>query len=162
LYIPANENLCTTLEGEEEVIYRPGQRYMGVEIDLNVRDGADHIGELQAWDLSTGERAWTHEYELNNWGPVLATAGGLLFTGGTPDRYFRAFDAATGEVLWQQRTSSGVTGIPSTYSVDGVQFVAVQSGWGVDAQRMLGRIDADLGITTAVPQGGALWVFALR
>ncbi|MDH3420421.1 MAG: methanol/ethanol family PQQ-dependent dehydrogenase [Gammaproteobacteria bacterium] len=162
LYIPANENLCTTLEGEEEVIYRPGQRYMGVEIDLNVRDGADHIGELQAWDLSTGERAWTHEYELNNWGPVLATAGGLLFTGGTPDRYFRAFDATTGEVLWQQRTSSGVTGIPSTYSVDGVQYVAVQSGWGVDAQRMLGRIDADLGITTAVPQGGALWVFALR
>jgi len=162
LYIPANENLCTTLEGEEEVVYRRGQRFMGVEIGLNVRDGADHIGELQAWDLSTGERAWTHEYELNNWGPVLATAGGLLFTGGTPDRYFRAFDAATGEILWQQRTSSGVTGIPSTYSVDGVQYVAVQSGWGVDAQRMLGRIDADLGTTTAVPQGGVLWVFALR
>ncbi len=162
LYIPANENLCTTLEGEEEVVYRPGQLFMGVDIGLSVRDGADHIGELQAWDLNTGERAWTHEYELNNWGPVLATAGGLLFTGGTPDRYFRAFDAATGEVLWQQRTNSGVTGIPSTYSVDGVQYVAVQSGWGVDAQRMLGRIDADLGITTAVPQGGSLWVFALR
>jgi alcohol dehydrogenase (cytochrome c) len=162
LYIPANENLCTTLEGEEEVVYRPGQLFMGVDIGLNVRDGADHIGELQAWNLSTGERAWTHEYELNNWGPVLATAGGLLFTGGTPDRYFRAFDAATGEVLWQQRTSSGVTGIPSTYVVDGVQYVAVQSGWGVDAQRMLGRIDADLGIATAVPQGGSLWVFALR
>ncbi|NNC65969.1 MAG: PQQ-dependent dehydrogenase, methanol/ethanol family [Gammaproteobacteria bacterium] len=162
LYIPANENLCTTLEGDEEVTYRPGQLFMGVDIDLNVRDGADHIGELQAWNLNTGERAWTHEYELNNWGPVLATAGGLLFAGGTPDRYFRAFDAATGEVLWQQRTSSGVTGIPSTYVVDGVQYVAVQSGWGVDAQRMLGRIDADLGITTAVPQGGSLWVFALR
>ena len=162
LYIPANENLCTTLEGEEEVIYRPGQRFMGVDIALNVREGADHIGELQAWNLSTGERAWTHEFELNNWGPVLATAGGLLFTGGTPDRYFRAFDAETGEVLWQQRTSSGVTGIPTTYSVDGVQYVAVQSGWGVDAQRMLGRIDADLEITTAVPQGGSLWVFALR
>ena len=162
LYIPANENLCTTLEGEEEVVYRRGQRFMGVEIGLNVREGADHIGELQAWNLSTGERAWTHEYELNNWGPVLATAGGLVFTGGTPDRYFRAFDAATGEVLWQQRTSSGITGIPTTYSVDGVQYVAVQSGWGVDAQRMLGRIDADLGITTAVPQGGSLWVFALR
>ncbi len=162
LYIPANENLCTTLEGDDEVIYRPGQLFMGVDIGLNVREGADHIGELQAWNLSTGERVWTHEYALNNWGPVLATAGGLLFTGGTPDRYFRAFDAVTGEVLWQQRTSSGVTGIPSTYSVDGVQYVAVQSGWGVDAQRMLGRIDADLGITTAVPQGGSLWVFALR
>ncbi len=162
LYIPANENLCTTLEGEEDVVYRPGQLFMGVDIGLNVRAGADHIGELQAWNLNTRERVWTHEYELNNWGPVLATAGGLLFTGGTPDRYFRAFDAETGEVLWQQRTSSGITGIPSTYVVDGVQYVAVQSGWGVDAQRMLGRIDADLGITTAVPQGGSLWVFALR
>jgi len=162
LYIPANENLCSTLEGEEEVVYRPGQRYMGVEIGLNVVPGADHIGELQAWDLRTGERAWTHEFELNNWGPVLATGGGLVFSGGTPDRYFRAFDAATGELLWQQRTSSGVTGIPTTYSVDGVQYVAVQSGWGVDAQRMLGRIDADRGTSTAVPQGGVLWVFALR
>jgi len=161
LYIPANENLCTTLEGEEEVVYRPGQRYMGVEIGLNVVPGADHIGELQAWNLRTGERAWTHEFDLNNWGPVLATGGGLVFSGGTPDRYFRAFDAATGEVLWQQRTNSGVTGIPTTYAVDGVQYVAVQSGWGVDAQRMLGRIDADRGTSTPVPQGGVLWVFAL-
>jgi len=160
LYIPANENLCTTLEGEE-VTYRAGQQFMGVDIALNVVEGADHIGELQAWDVNTGERAWTHEFDLNNWGPVLATAGGLVFAGGTPDRFFRAFDASSGEVLWQQKTNSGITGIPSTYSVNGVQYVAVQSGWGVDAQRMLGRIDADLGITTAVPQGGVLWGFAL-
>ncbi|MCY3730996.1 MAG: methanol/ethanol family PQQ-dependent dehydrogenase [Rhodospirillaceae bacterium] len=160
LYIPANENLCSTLAGEE-VIYRAGQRFVGADIQLHVAEGADHIGELQAWDMATGERVWTHEFELNNWGPVLATGGGLVFLGGTPDRYFRAFDATTGEVLWQQRTNSGITGVPSTYSVDGVQYVAVQSGWGVDAQRMLGRIDANLGITTAVPQGGVLWVFAL-
>jgi alcohol dehydrogenase (cytochrome c) len=162
LYIPANENLCTTLEGEEEVVYRPGQRFMGVEIGLSVRPDADHIGELQAWNLRTGQRVWTHEFDSNNWGPVLATAGGLVFAGGTPDRQFRAFDAATGELLWQQRTNSGITGIPTTYSVDGTQYVAVQSGWGVDAQRMLGRIDAALGTTTSVPQGGVLWVFALR
>ena len=160
LYIPANENLCSTLAGEE-VIYRAGQRFVGADIQLHVAEGADHIGELQAWDMATGERVWTHEFELNNWGPVLATGGGLVFLGGTPDRYFRAFDATTGEVLWQQRTNSGITGVPSSYSVDGVQYVAVQSGWGVDAQRMLGRIDANLGITTAVPQGGVLWVFAL-
>ena len=160
LYIPANENLCSTLAGEE-VIYRAGQRFVGADIQLHVAEGADHIGELQAWDMATGERVWTQEFELNNWGPVLATGGGLVFSGGTPDRYFRAFDATTGEVLWQQRTNSGITGVPSTYAVDGVQYVAVQSGWGVDAQRMLSRIDANLGTTTAVPQGGVLWVFAL-
>lgn len=160
LYIPANENLCSTLAGEE-VIYREGQRFTGADIQLHVAEGADHIGELQAWDMATGEQVWTHEFELNNWGPVLATAGGLVFAGGTPDRYFRAFDASSGEVLWQQRTNSGITAVPATYSVDGVQYVAVQSGWGVDAQRMLGRIDQNLGRTTAVPQGGVLWVFAL-
>ena len=160
LYIPANENLCSTLAGEE-VTYREGQRFVGADIQLHVAEGADHIGELQAWDMTTGEQIWTHEFELNNWGPVLVTAGGLVFAGGTPDRYFRAFDATSGDVLWQQRTNSGITAVPSTYSVDGVQYVAVQSGWGVDAQRMLGRIDQNLGTTTAVPQGGVLWVFAL-
>ncbi len=161
LYIPANENLCSTLAGEE-VTYREGQRFMGADIQLHVVEGADHIGELQAWDMASGERVWTHEFELNNWGPVLATGGGLVFAGGTPDRNFRAFDAFSGDVLWEQRTNSGITAVPSTYSMDGVQYVAVQSGWGVDAQRMLGRIDQNLGITTAVPQGGVLWVFALN
>ena len=45
------------------------------------------------------------------------------------------FDAKTGAVLWEFPTSSGVIGQPSTFTVDGVQYVAVQSGWGVDAQR---------------------------
>ena len=57
--------------------------------------GADHIGELQAWDLNAGERVWTREFDSQNWGPVLTTGGGLVFAGGTSDRYFRAFDAGT-------------------------------------------------------------------
>jgi alcohol dehydrogenase (cytochrome c) len=43
-----------------------------------------------------------------------------------------------------------------------VQYIAVQSGWGVDAQKMQARLDTLLGTTTIVPQGGVLWVFALR
>ena len=50
--------------------------------------------------------------------------------GGTNDRYFRAFDAADGKVLWQFRTGSGVIGVPVTFQVDGKQYIAVQSGWG--------------------------------
>jgi alcohol dehydrogenase (cytochrome c) len=161
LYIPANENLCQMLQGEE-VEYRRGQQFTGATADFRVADGADHIGELQAWNLKTGERAWTHKFQSPNWGPVLTTAGDLVFMGGTSDRYFRAFDAATGEVLWQQRTNSGITGVPTSYEVDGVQYVAVQSGWGVDAQGMLGRIDRARGTETIVPQGGVIWVFALR
>ncbi len=162
LYIPANENLCTTMVGRE-VEYRPGAGYTGATSQVFVVDGADHLGELQAWDLSTGEQVWTHEFaESQNWGPILTTGGGLVFAGGTHDRYFRAFDARTGEVLWEQRTNSGVTGVPSSYAIDGVQYIAVQSGWGVDAQGMQRAVNAHLERDIQVPQGGVIWVFALR
>jgi alcohol dehydrogenase (cytochrome c) len=162
LYIPANENLCQHMVGEE-VEYRPGQQFTGAQtLDFLVDANADHIGELQAWNLRTGERAWTHEFQSPNWGPVMTTAGGLVFSGGTNDRYFRAFDAATGGLLWQHRTNSGITGVPTSFAIDGVQYVAVQSGWGVDAQGMTGRIDRARGTETIVPQGGVVWVFALR
>jgi alcohol dehydrogenase (cytochrome c) len=161
LYIPANENLCTSMQGEE-IEYRRGQQFTGASVDFSIVEGADHVGELQAWNLRTGEQVWTHEFASPNWGPVLATGGGLVFSGGTSDRYFRAFDAATGKVLWQYRTNSGITGVPTSFEVDGTQYIAVQSGWGVDAQGMLGRIDRARGTSTIVPQGGVVWVFALE
>ena len=161
LYVPANENLCSTIVGRE-VEYVPGQGFTGASSQVFVVNGADHLGELQAWDLATGEQVWTHEFpESQNWGPVLTTAGGLVFAGGTHDRYFRAFDAATGEILWRQRTNSGVIGVPSSYEVDGVQYIAVQSGWGVDAQGMQRAVNAHLDRNVQVPQGGVVWVFAL-
>jgi alcohol dehydrogenase (cytochrome c) len=52
--------------------------------------------------------------------------------------------------------------VPTSFSIDGVQYIAVQSGWGVDAQRMQGRLDTFLNTKTEVPQGGVVWVFALR
>ena len=161
LYIPANDNLCGIMIGEE-VVYRPGSAYVGADSDMTVWPGADHIGELQAWDMNTGRQVWSHELESHNWGPVLATGGGLVFMGGTSDREFRAFDARTGEQLWQQRTNSGVIGVPTSYAVDGVQYIAVQSGWGVDAQKMMNRLNRQRGESTYVPQGGVLWVFALE
>ena len=81
--------------------------------------------------------------------------------GGTNDRYFRAFDARTGAELWKQRTNSGVTGVPSSYEIDGVQYVAVLSGWGVDSERMQAMLNRQLDKQVHVPQGGVLWVFAL-
>ena len=160
LYIPANNNHCGAITGQEPV-YVPGRAFTGASSEMMVLEGAEHIGELQAWDLDRGERVWTQEFESHNWGPVLTTAGELVFAGGTHDRYFRAFHARTGELLWQHRTNSGVIGVPVTFAVDGVQYVAVQSGWGVDAASMTRRIDADRGTSTFVPEGGVIWVFAL-
>ena len=163
LYVPANDNVCAYLAGIEEE-YREGRTFMGADMDtftLVVDPKAESIGELQAWNVDTAELAWRVPFESHNWGPVLATAGDVVFMGGTSDRYFRAFDATTGALLWKQRTNSGITGVPSTYAVAGKQYVAVLAGWGVDAERQqdsfrtLGRTDL------VVPQGGVLWVFGL-
>ena len=164
LYIPANENLCGSMTGKK-IEYRRGRMFIGAvnqggELILH-EDAKDHIGELQAWDPDGPKKVWTTTFASHNWGPVLATAGDVIFMGGTNDRYFRAFDARTGDELWKQRTNSGVTGVPSTYEVDGVQYVAVLSGWGVDAERMQTMLNKQLATKTHVPQGGVLWVFAL-
>jgi alcohol dehydrogenase (cytochrome c) len=163
LYIPANENLCTELKGETAK-YVAGERYVGVATNvLLMVAGADHIGELQAWNIDTGKRVWTTKLPSQNWGPVLATAGDVLFSGGTNDRLFRAFDAKTGKILWQYPTLSGVNGVPVSFAVGGKQYIAVQSGWGVDAARMQGRLNLLFpGKYPDVPQGGAIYVFALK
>jgi outer membrane protein assembly factor BamB len=72
--------------------------------------GADHIGELQAWNVDTGKKVWATNLPPFNWGPVLATGGDVLFAGGTNDRMFRAFDAKTGKILWEFPTISGRSG----------------------------------------------------
>jgi alcohol dehydrogenase (cytochrome c) len=165
LYIPANENLCQALSGDP-VTYTPGQRFTGIapaNSIFSIAPGADHIGELQAWNLDTGQKVWSHPFANSPlWGPVLATAGGVLFMGGTNDRYFRAFDASNGKILWEFRTGSGVNGVPVSFQLDGKQYIAVQSGWGVDAARMQARLNvARPWEFPDVPQGGAVWVFAL-
>ena len=167
-YIPANNNLCSELPEAEPTKYKKGDLYIGYPIEgvlgsLRYRDGKAPatIGEIQAWDLKTGKQVWTHKFPTFNWGPLLTTGGNLLFAGGTNDRKFRAFDARNGKVLWETATPSGVTGVPSAFEVDGEQYIAVLSGWGVDAQRMQSGIDTLSGQKTAVPQGGTVMVYKL-
>jgi alcohol dehydrogenase (cytochrome c) len=163
LYIPANDNLCSELTGETPK-YVPGERYMGVaKHALKMIVDADHIGELQAWDVDSGKKIWTTKLPSLNFGPVLTTGGGLVFAGGTDDRKFRAFDARTGQILWEFPTASGITAVPIAFEVDGKQYIAVQSGWGVDAARVQSRLNLLFpGKYPDVPQGGAIWVFAVK
>jgi len=163
LYIPANENLCATFTARA-VEYSAGSPFTGTTSTLELVPGTDHIGEVQAWNVDTGKRVWTHTYAKSpNWGPMLATAGGLVFSGGTNDRMFHAFDAATGKLLWEFPTNSGIIGQPSSFMVDGKQYVAVQSGWGIDSRAMQARLNTQFpGDYPEVPEGGAIWVFAVR
>jgi alcohol dehydrogenase (cytochrome c) len=163
IYIPANENLCQSSTGEK-VEYTPGKNYMGVELGFSVAPGADHIGEVQAWNVDTGQRAWTHTYAKSpNWGAMLATAGGLVFSGGTNDRRFHAFDASTGKLLWEFPTNSGILAPPSSFTIDGKQYIAVHAGWGGDSRGMQANLNRVFpGEYPEVPEGGAVWVFAVE
>jgi alcohol dehydrogenase (cytochrome c) len=161
IYIPANENLCSRLIGKP-VTYAPGRSYTGASNTLFVAEGAEHIGEVQAWHVDTGRRVWTHTFAKSaNWGPMLATGGGLVFSGGTNDRMFRAFDAESGDIRWSHVTTSGVIGQPMSFAVNGRQYIAVQSGWGIDARAMQNRLLKLIPGVPEVPEGGAIWVFAL-
>ena len=162
IYIPANENLCTRMIGKPVDLHRGTKLHRRDAARCSCAEGADHIGEVQAWNVDTGKRVWTHTFATSaNWGPMLATGGGLVFSGGTNDRKFRAFDAATGEVMWEFATNSGVIGQPSSFSVNGRQYIAVQSGWGIDARAMQNRLIKLMPGMPEVPEGGAIWVFAL-
>ena len=163
LYTGANENLCHRMTGRQ-VSYIPGQSFTGASSQMFLREGWDHIGEIQAWNVDTGELVWEHHFpESHVWAQMLTTGGGLVFAGGTVDRKFRAFDAQSGEILWEVTTNSGVYGMPNTFMVDGVQYIAVQSGWGVDGTRMQNALNNAIGapFDVEVPKGGVLWVFRL-
>src|SRR5262249_52238294 len=147
IYIPANNNLCGSSVGVA-VEYVAGRGYTGTgrgggPAGPNVKAGADHFGEVQAWNVDTGKLVWTHNYEKSpNWGAMPAPAGGLVFTGGTSDRKFHAFDAANGKLLWEFPTTSGILAPPSSFLIDGKQYIAVESGWGGDSTGMQGTLNA--------------------
>ncbi len=165
VYIPANENHCNTLEGKvEERI--PGQWWTGVAIPdfhFSVDTKPGFYGEIEAYDSNTGKRLWQTKYPKSMmWGSLLTTAGGLVFGGGTNDRMFRAYDAKSGEEVWKFRTNSGVIAPPSTFEVNGTQYIAVASGYGVDPAWQQTLMSQLVGWNADVPQGGVIWVFAVK
>ena len=117
-------------------------------------------GTLTAIDLNSGKTVWKiplGEYpELaaqgltgtgsENYGGPVVTAGGLLFIGATNyDKVFRALDKATGKVLWQTTLPAAGNATPSTYEVNGRQYVVIAAGGG----------------KSPAPTGGSLVAFAL-
>jgi quinoprotein glucose dehydrogenase len=65
-----------------------------------------------------------------SFGGTIVTKGGLVFIGGTRDEMFHAFDKRTGKLLWQTKLPAGGYATPSTYSVDGRQFVVIAASGG--------------------------------
>jgi quinoprotein glucose dehydrogenase len=151
---PAAEHTDTTMGGG------PGTEYSftGYRKFLDP-DGYPAIappwGTLSAIDMNTGQYLWqvplgeypalaaqglTDTGSENYGGPVL-TAGGLLFIGATVyDRKFRAFDAATGRLLWETTLPFAGMATPATYSVDGKQYVVIAASGGRDPNSPVGGV----------------------
>jgi quinoprotein glucose dehydrogenase len=99
-------------------------------------------GTLNALDLVTGDLLWRvplGEYPQLvakgirntgslNFGGAVATAGGLIFVAATADEKIRAFEKATGRVLWEYQLPAGGYATPSVYMLDGRQYVAIAAG----------------------------------
>lgn len=96
-----------------------------------VSSGSDAtpFGHLLAWDPINQKEVWRANY-VSPWnGGTLTTAGGLVFQG-TADGRFVAYDARTGQPLWEVPVGTGVVAAPSTWEKDGEQYVSIAVGWG--------------------------------
>lgn len=148
IYIPVQEVGATATRRRRE--FKESIPYWGAGVAVDLED---FYGFVSAVDPLTGEEKWRWRNEYPMCASTLATAGGLVFQG-TPTGEFVALDAETGEKLWSFQCGSGHHSSPSTYSVDGRQYLAVPTGWG-------GWIEGFLPGLLGAAAGDALFVFAL-
>jgi quinohemoprotein ethanol dehydrogenase len=92
----------------------------------------DGTGGLVAWDPVRQEARWRVQYATPWHGGTLTTAGNLVFHG-TGHGAFYAYDAHSGESLWEFNAGRGITGAPMTYLRAGKQHVVLPVGWGGQA-----------------------------
>ena len=93
-------------------------------------------GQFVAVDYNTGKIKWKVKTPQPMIGGALATAGGIVFAG-EANGDFKAYDSETGKILWSFNAGAGVNAPPSTYMVDGKQYIVVGAGGNaqIDAKR---------------------------
>lgn len=135
--------------------YVKGSRYQYTENLKAPAPEGDPVGHVDAIDPLTGKQRWRMPlYDHPQWSAIIATAGGLLFTGKETGEFI-AIDIETGKLLWQFQTSSGINAQPITYTHNGQQYVTVLSGLGGIYPKLAA------GELKNVPPGGSVWTFAL-
>ena len=138
IYIPV-QTIPAYFSGQKEVSYKVNRWNTGVNLNesrspaswVAAKASLDALvyGELVAWDPIKQERAWTVRHPKPSNGGTLSTAGDLVFQG-TWDGTFAAYDALSGDQLWQYQSDSAILAGPITYELDGEQYVAVTQGSG--------------------------------
>ena len=134
-----------------ETLFRDPDGYPPITPPWGTLSAIDLNGGTIRWQIPLGEYPELVAKGLkntgsDNYGGPLVTAGGLLFIGATNfDKKFRAFDKATGALLWETTLPAAGNATPSTYAIDGKQYVVIVCGGGKNG----------------APSGSAIVAFAL-
>jgi alcohol dehydrogenase (cytochrome c) len=120
-YFSSSDRCMLYYKTDQEFV--EGQWYQASTVGRDEAGG----GRILALDPNTGNTVWQFEMVSTPTAGVLATAGGLVFTGDA-EGYLIAFDARTGKVLWRFQTGGTVIAPPISYALNGRQYIAVAAG----------------------------------
>ena len=112
----------------ESTPYPSGKLWLGGAFKVIASE--EQWGNVVAVDYNTGQIRWKVKPPQPMIGGIMATAGGLVFAG-EGNGQFKAYDAATGNVLWSFQAGAGVNAPPSSYTVEGKQYIVVAAGGNV-------------------------------
>ena len=128
----SGQNLAYAINLEQEMTYTvadeaypDGKLWLGGAF-TNIPGGVQS-GNITAVNYNTGKIAWQVKTPQPMIGGILATSGGLVFAG-EGNGAFNAFDSSNGKLLWRFQAGAGVNAPPSSYVVDGKQYIVVGSG----------------------------------
>ncbi|HEX3675278.1 MAG TPA: PQQ-dependent dehydrogenase, methanol/ethanol family [Rhizomicrobium sp.] len=177
VYIPAMDG-AGIFVGEKTLDYKHGSWNLGVDFAAVsdvvlklIKSGkppAASVGYIKAWDPVAQKEVW--QVAMGGaWNSGLLTTGGGLLFGGDAYGDFSAYDARTGAKLWSIDLKTGILAPAMTYSIGGVQYVALLAGWGgagglsafKDPATALSKYQTDQGRLFVFKLGGAKAVAAL-
>jgi len=152
VYIPAQEMAFPYMQQNDMKVLSQGAN-LGVDTSVAELPDDESIvkamqketrGHLAAWDPVEQKEKWRvqHAGVLN--GGVLSTAGNLVFQG-NGEGFVNAYNASTGEKLWEFAAQTGVVAPPVSYAVDGHQYITVSAGWGGIVSLMTGPFTQNAG-----------------
>jgi alcohol dehydrogenase (cytochrome c) len=156
LYVPVVESCMNLTPVPQD---QRGGLSTGVNFSIRPRlDSDGRFGRIEAIDLATQTPKWAARQRAPQTTGVLATAGGLVFAGAL-DRYFTAYDDASGKELWRTRLSDVPSAAPITYTVNGRQYVAMVVGYGSAQSITFPMLTPEIDLP--VVRSATVYVFAL-
>jgi quinohemoprotein ethanol dehydrogenase len=134
VYIPAHESSMVYGQSRDFKVKNDGKTWnIGIGFDRDLPFIKDSLakqfaGKIIAWDPVTQKEKWIYKH-LTPWNGGILSTKDLIFQG-TGTGYFCAYDANTGEKVFEFPLQTGIVAAPITYMVDGVQYVTIIAGWG--------------------------------